>query len=199
MVEDLPEWVEDRLEHDNNRRLQQRHVAEIIVNGDRPYYNVRRIRAELKGDFDNDTVRSRLNELVEQDVLATEMMNRGNIYWLKDDDSDWPIPPDVEVVPVDDELTVSEFFSQPYVAVASLGAFFAVVSGIVIWVALLQDVGAISYPLSTQTVLQWGLLLILVSLVFISASGVLWIAEKTFGSFDKEQLPNWLSKRGDQG
>lgn len=188
MSQELPEWVEDRLEHDNNRDLQQRHVAEVIVNGDRPYYNVRGVRAEIKGDFDKDTVRARLDELVEQGVLREELMNRGYIYWLKEQESDWPIPPDVEVEAITNEPTVSEFFSRPHVVIASIGFLGTAIAGVVVWLGTLQSAGSITLPWSATEVLTIGLLTMLLSYLAIFSSMIVWILDKGVGELDEGLL-----------
>ncbi|WMT10303.1 hypothetical protein NP511_22165 (plasmid) [Natrinema thermotolerans] len=94
---ELPEWVQDPLEIDNNRTLQQHHVAEVLVHEERPYYTIRRIKAELDGNFDRETIRDRLREMEELGVIGQESVNNGTIYWLDREESDWPIPPDVRV------------------------------------------------------------------------------------------------------
>lgn len=188
MAQELPEWVENRLEHDNNRDLQQRHVAEVIVNSDRPYYNVRFVRAELRGDFDKDTVRSRLDELAEQGVLNTELINRGNIYWLNRSESDWPVPKDVEVGPSSDEPTVTEFFSRIYVLFASVGFLGTAIAGVVVWLGTLQSGGSITLPWSATELLTIGLLIMLASYLAIFTSMIVWILEKGIGDLDREFL-----------
>ncbi|OIB56155.1 hypothetical protein [Natrialba sp. SSL1] len=184
MSQELPKWVEDRLEHDNSRDLQQRHVVEVVVNGDRSYYNVRFVRAEIKGDFDKDTVRSRLDELAEQGVLKTELINRGNIYWLNESKSDWPIPPDVEVEASSDEPTVSDFFSRPHVIIASIGFLGAAIAGVIVWVGTLQSGGSITLPWTATATLTAGLFAMLISYLAIFSSMIVWILDKGIGDLD---------------
>lgn len=181
MSDTLPDWIIERLDFDNNRKLQQRPVAEVFIEGNRPYYNVRRIKAEIEGQYDKDTVRTRLNELVEQGILKQEQMNKGGIYWLDRPESEWPIPPDANVEPDDDEPTVSEFFGQLYVQTASIGILGATISGILIWAGSLQASNVFALPVSSTEVLSYGLTAILVSYIVIILALVIWVLERGAG------------------
>jgi len=180
----LPEWIEDRLEFDHNRELQQHHVAEILVHGGRPYYTIRRIRADLEGEFDRDTIRTRLSEMEELGVIKQESVNNGTVYWLNRKESEWPIPPDVKVEGDANETTVREFIAQPYVQIFALGVFFATASGIVIWYGALQSVGAVSSPFSETRLLSYGLTTILSSYLAIVTAVLVWVLQKALGTID---------------
>lgn len=173
---DLPERIEERLRFDHNRDLQQHHVAEVLVHGDRPYYNIRRIESELSGKFDRGTIRDRLNEMEERGVINQERMNNGTIYWLVHEDSNWPVPPDVRVGPAD-EKTVSEFFGQSHVLFIAFGVLLSILSGPILWAGALQSGGSITTPISTQTLLSSGLSAIFFAYGFILLGILFWILE----------------------
>lgn len=181
---DLPDWIEETLEFKNTRDLQQHHVAEILVHGERPYYTLRRIRADLDGEFDRDTIRSRLSEMEELGIIEQESVNNGTIYWLDQGISDWPIPPDVKVEQSSDVMTVNEFISQSYVQILAIGIFAATVSGLIIWFGSLQSAGAVSSPFSTARILSSGLTTILVSYIAIILGLLVWILQKGVGTVD---------------
>lgn len=185
---DLPEWVEDRLEFDHNRELQQHHVAEILANGGRPYYTNRQIRAELDGEFDKGTIRNRLSEMEELGVARQESVNNGTVYWINQEESEWPIPPDVKVKGGTNETTVQEFVAQPYVQIFALGIFFATASGIVIWYGALQSAGAVSSPFSETRLLSYGLTTVLTSYLAIAAAVLVWFLQKALGTVDLDSI-----------
>ncbi|MFC6764570.1 hypothetical protein [Natrinema soli] len=178
MNSDLPEWVQEPLELDNNRELQQRHVAKVLYHGDRPYYPIRRIKAELDGEFDRDTIRERLSEMEELGVIDQESVNNGIIYWLDREESDWPIPSDVRVEGDNSDPTIQEFIGQPHIQILSIGIFAATISGMIVWFGSLQSIGTVSSPFSTTQILSVGLTSILVSYIAIVFAFLIWVLQK---------------------
>ena len=80
---ELPDWIASRIDTpDNDRSLTQYQVSKEFVKNKRPYYNVSRMHAALGGGVSTDTVQSRLDELVQRDVLRSENVN--NRYFPTD-------------------------------------------------------------------------------------------------------------------
>ncbi|ELY32008.1 hypothetical protein C500_05503 [Natrialba magadii ATCC 43099] len=48
----LPPWIENRIEHSLDKKLTQRHVVEIMLNAERPYFSAEQIRARVRPDRD---------------------------------------------------------------------------------------------------------------------------------------------------
>ncbi|WP_135536146.1 hypothetical protein [Halostella pelagica] len=110
---ELPDRIESKLLPPNNRNnLTKQPVALELYHGDRPYYSVTQMQAALDSKHSEDTVRDRLNDLVELDIAETDQVNNGEIYYFDHEDSDWPVPTDAEVEPERTEPTVTEFLGR---------------------------------------------------------------------------------------
>jgi hypothetical protein len=144
---DLPDEIQSRIDTaDFDKELQQWDVALEFVQGERPFYNVAQMHATLGQEVSDDTVRSRMDELHERDVLSRRKMNNGNIYWLDRDESDWPIPPDVEVEPEREEPTITEWRQKPSVQVAAGSVLLAILGTAVTLIGTFQIEDTINYP-----------------------------------------------------
>jgi hypothetical protein len=184
IASEVPEWVESRVDTpDNNRSITQYQVAKEFVKGNRPYYNVSRMHAALGGNVSTDTVQSRMDELVERDVLKSEKVNNGFIYWLNSEDSDWPIPPDVEVEPERTESTVSEWKNHNYVQLAALSLVVVAFGTAITLFGTFQAGGYYTTPWEPNDIVAVGLSAGIVSYFGLFIAGLLWI-------FDIDELPN---------
>ncbi|MDJ1433132.1 hypothetical protein [Halostagnicola sp. A-GB9-2] len=91
----LPPWIEDRLESNLNMKLTQRHVVETMVDAERPFFSAEQIRARVRPDVSKETVRNRLNELREIDVIAAETYPESiTLYYVNHQESNWPLSPE---------------------------------------------------------------------------------------------------------
>lgn len=91
----LPEWIATRLNQNLNNALTQRHVVETMLEADRPYFSIRQIHARIKTDVSKATVRNRLNELHEIDIVATESYPESvTLYYINYPESAWPLSPE---------------------------------------------------------------------------------------------------------
>lgn len=179
---DLPEEIESRLEPGSyDMDLTQRHVALEFVHGDRPFYNVAKMHAALGSSVSTDTVRARMEEMHERDLLHREKMNNGNIYWLRSNDSDWPIPPDVEVEPVRTEPTISEWRERDYVQWAAFSIVLALMGTAVTLIGTFEAGGYYDVPGSANDIIAAGLSVIILSYFGLFLAGLIWI-------FDVETL-----------
>ncbi|WEL28017.1 hypothetical protein [Haloferax volcanii] len=181
---ELPDWVESRIDAPNtNRSITQYQVAKEFVKKNRPYYNVSRMHAALGGNVSTDTVQSRLDELVERDVLKSEKVNNGFIYWLNHEDSDWPIPSDVEVEPERTEPTVNEWKNYGYVQLAAFSLIIVVIGTAVTLLGTFQTGGYYTTPWGASDIIAVGLSAGIMSYIGLFVAGLLWI-------FDVDELPN---------
>ncbi|ELY40060.1 helix-turn-helix domain-containing protein [Natronorubrum tibetense] len=110
----LPPWIDTRIDDDLNKKLTQRHVVETMFAADRPYFSAEQIRARVRPDVSKETVRLRLNELLEMDVIAVETYPESiTLYYINHPESQWPLSPEGKdalsyETPLD-TLTVGDF------------------------------------------------------------------------------------------
>jgi hypothetical protein len=181
---ELPDWVESRIDSpDNNRSITHRQVAKEFFKEDRPYYNVSRMHAALGRGASKDTVQSRMDELVERDVLKSEQVNNGSVYWVNHEDSAWPIPPDTDVKPERTEPTVSEWKKFQYVQLAAGSLVVAVIGTAVTLFGTFQTGGFYTTPWAASEIIAVGLSAGIVSYFGLFLAGLLWI-------FDVDELPD---------
>lgn len=91
----LPSWIERRLDPNLDRKLTQRHVVETMVAADRPFFSITQLQARLKPDVSRETVRNRLDELREIDVVAAETYPDAiTLYFVNYPESNWPLTPE---------------------------------------------------------------------------------------------------------
>jgi hypothetical protein len=90
-----PPWIDERIDRNLNNKLTQRHVVETMLEADRPFFSLRQLQARVKPDVGKGTVRNRLNELQEIDVVATETYPESiTLYYVDHPESDWPLSPE---------------------------------------------------------------------------------------------------------
>lgn len=91
----LPAWIDERIDRNLNNTLTQKHVVEMMVKSDRPFFSIRQLQARVKPDVSKATVRNRLNELQEIDVVATETYPESvTLYYINYPESNWPLSPE---------------------------------------------------------------------------------------------------------
>ncbi|WP_330630112.1 hypothetical protein [Halocatena halophila] len=91
----IPSWIDDRIDRNLNNTLSQKHVIETMVGADRPYFSIRQLHARIKPDVTRATVRNRLNELQEIDIVATETYPDSiTLYYIDHPESAWPLSPE---------------------------------------------------------------------------------------------------------
>ncbi|GAA0647033.1 hypothetical protein [Salarchaeum japonicum] len=173
---EIPDWIESRIDSPNNERsLTQRGVVKEFLRDARPFYSITRLQAEIKKEVSKDTVRSRAGELHERGVLGHEEINNGDVYWLKHPKSEWPIPPDVEVEPKRNKLTVEEWQKRPYVRFAAGSVFLAIIGTAVTLVGTFQTTGAYQLPFSASNLIAAGLSAGIISYIGLFVSGLVWL------------------------
>ncbi|WP_254522001.1 hypothetical protein [Natrinema caseinilyticum] len=91
----LPPWIENRIEHTLDKKLTQRHVVETMLEAERPYFSAEQICARVRPDVSKETVRLRLNELRERDVVAADTYPESiTLYYINHPESNWPLSPE---------------------------------------------------------------------------------------------------------
>lgn len=94
-MSELPDWIENRIDPALNNKLTQRHVVETMLNAERPLFSIRQLQARLKPDVGKGTVRNRLDELREIDVVAAEAYPESiTLYHINHPESSWPLSPE---------------------------------------------------------------------------------------------------------
>lgn len=187
MHEDLPEEIHTKIGPPNPRDdLQEAEVAMVFVNEDeRPYLTRRQVNSRLEEDYSRGTINSKLTGLVEVDVLDSDELKRGNIYWLKNQESSWPLPDDVEVYPPSNELTVDEFFEEWSVRVAIWGITVILIASVMVWIGAYLAGSGVNPPLiSTAIILATGLGAIFFGWLMIGYGIVRWFRESPIGHYD---------------
>ncbi|WP_459193213.1 hypothetical protein [Halosimplex sp. J119] len=91
----IPPWIDERIERNLDNALTQEHVVETMLESDRPFFSIRQLHARVKPDVSRATVRNRLRELQEIDVVATETYPDSiTLYYVDHPESEWPLSPE---------------------------------------------------------------------------------------------------------
>lgn len=177
-MSDLPDWIEDRIEFDGSRALQERDVVKIFLESERPFLVRRQVENQLEDPPTKNTVLARLEDLCGAEVLKNDSPT--GVYWLNNEDSAWPIPNDVAVEPVSDEMTKSEFLNQEWVQYGLYGMLSLVVSNLLLWIgAFISEIGFSIFGYGGNSVIFVSLFGILLGLVFVSIAGYMKIRQVT--------------------
>jgi len=159
-VSELPRWIDNRLDRNLDNALTQEHVVETMVTSERPFFSARQLQARVKPDVSKATVRNRLNELQEIDIVAAETYpDSVTLYYINYQESDWPLSPEgkralAAEAPHDrlsiGFLTVSDTAGFRVFVLAGL-LLTALVSSVVsvVVIGLVQDGGGLVEPAGT--------------------------------------------------
>lgn len=168
-MNEIPDEIKQKLEFKPGRDLQQEPVVAVFIESNRPYLTRRQVQSSLKQSPSKGTVIDRLTELCEIGVLESDDRRGGSIYWINDERSDWPIPPDVAVEREPQGITVSEFFGKDSVENAVLGIGVILISSILIWTGgLLGTTNFSVFGFGASHIIAIGLLATLVGWVFFA-------------------------------
>lgn len=113
----LPPWIDDRLDRNFDNTLTQQHVVETMLEAERPFFSIRQLQARVKPDVSKATVRNRLNELREINVVATETYPESvTLYYIDHPESEWPLSPEgkraLSTEPPLDQLSTRGFLTM---------------------------------------------------------------------------------------
>lgn len=121
---------EVRLEIDPNRELQQHDVLRVMMESDRPVFTVFQIKMRLKSDPSKETVRRRLNELVELEVVKVDDYGGTDLYHISDERSNYAVPGDIRDADVPENVGLMDLvlFREPglYDWLATTSIFLAI-------------------------------------------------------------------------
>lgn len=138
---EVPEWIAEKIELREDRDIQDHHIIEIITEADRPFVSCSYVASDT--DITADGMRPRLAELEDIGVLDSAPGAGGDVYWIHNEESNWPIPPDVTIEEIDDadvedddDISVSELTERADVQLALLALGFGLVQGTLLSVAL---------------------------------------------------------------
>ena len=93
----IPSWIDDRIDRNLDNALTQEHVVETMLESERPFFSIRQLQARTKPDISRATVRNRLQELQQIDVVATETYPDSiTLYYINHPESAWPLSPEGE-------------------------------------------------------------------------------------------------------
>jgi hypothetical protein len=175
MIDELPSDLTEPLDDDFQNDLMQRHVLEVLLEGERAFYSISQVEQSL--DASRETIRDRLNEMVELGVLKKDAINNGDIWWINQPESEHPIPPDVTVHPEKQEQTVSELFDRIPVRIAGIAVTCSVVGGVIVSVGALGTL--MPLPVETDYLIALGLASMFVSYLLFLMSAIVWLLDKS--------------------
>jgi len=89
---DRPDWIEERLQSNPQNKLSQTHVVDIMLAADRPFFSITQLKTRIKPDVDRETIRNRLDELREQEIVREEPYQQ-KLYYIDYPESKWPLSP----------------------------------------------------------------------------------------------------------
>jgi hypothetical protein len=177
MTAEIPPSIEEEMEFDASKEVQDSHLVEVFVESDRPFLSRRRVQNEI--GLSSQGTRDRLSDLEEREILDSAAAGGGRIYWIRNDKSEWPIPSDVDVEPVSDDLTVSELLQRQPVQFAGVGLILMIAGALfttLFTMALAYDV---SLPVfGTQQLLLWALGSVFVGVAFCLGGAVVWMIDR---------------------
>lgn len=168
---DIPDWIEEKISFNPNDEVQDRTIVKVFLESEDPYLSSRKVASEV--DMTKAGTTPRLEALVDIEVLESDSVAGGQIYWIKDERSDWPIPKDIKVDVGKNETTIQEFASTLYgmygiiaVVVMMLGS--VVMTGFTFFLA-----ADVSLPwLGTDILLLAGMTLMLFGFGFVVAAAL---------------------------
>lgn len=141
-MSELPGWIDDRLDQNLNNALSQKHVVETMVSSERPFFSSRQLQALVKPDVSKATVRNRLNELQEIDIVATETYpDSVTLYYINYQESNWPLSPEGK-----DALAAEaphDRFSVGFLTVSDTTGFRVFVLAALLLIAVLSSITSI--------------------------------------------------------
>ena len=177
MTAEIPPSIKEDLQFDASKEVQDSHLVAVFVESDRPFLSRRRVQNEI--GLSSQGTRDRLSDLEEREILDSAAAGGGRIYWIRNSKSQWPIPTDVEVEPVSNDLTVSELLQRQPVQFIGVGLILMIAGALfttLFTMALAYDV---SLPVvATQQLLLWAIGSVFVGIAFCVGAAVVWVIDR---------------------
>lgn len=127
--------MEEQLTVNEDYDVQHHHYLKPFVEGCDPWLSVGTVASHTGKT--TQTTRKRLQELEALGILNSAPGANGRIYWINDEHSDWPIPPDVDVEGVDEnDPRISDLTSRFDVQVGGIAVVLALFSSLAISIPL---------------------------------------------------------------
>jgi hypothetical protein len=184
----IPDYYKERLNNDIRNELLKETVFRELWYSDKPIHSLGSLQSSFSED--RETVRSRLDEMVEQGILKKGSINNGDYWWIYFPYSEYPLPKDVIVhpQPESEDLTVSEFVSQLHVVIGIVALFATAVGGAVVLFGVFQQSGNSILPISTEEIIRTGLLTLFGAYIFLFLAIVIWIVERAFAPKGEDSI-----------
>lgn len=93
----LPPWITEQLEGDEQlqNKLTQRDIVEAMYRAERPFFTLQQIHQRVEPDVSKVTVRNRLDELAEREIVKTDTSADSlTLYYINHPESEWPLSPE---------------------------------------------------------------------------------------------------------
>jgi len=180
--EGIPDYFKTRLDRNTQNDLLQEAVFRELWYSDDVIHSI----GSLKSRFEEgrETVRSRLDEMVEQGVLKKDSINNGDYWWIDFPESEHPLAKDVVVLPrpETEEMTLREFFNQSHVTIGAIALLATAFGGVAVLLGAFQLAGELTFPIPAAESFRIGLLTLITSYLFLLFAVVVWIVRRTFVS-----------------
>jgi len=174
---ELPEWIDEKIEFDPSNEVQDAHLVEVFLDSDESYLSRKKVASHV--GMSKQGAGERLEDLVDIEVLDADSVAGGRIYWIRDDRSEWPIPSDVEVKPVQRETTLKEFVNRLYVKYGFLAVALVMLGSLFMMAFTLIVAYSVKVPLIGAVELLAG------SLIFTLIGYSLLVLAIGLGSWDR--------------
>lgn len=178
--EGIPDYFKQQLDNDPHNDLLQQAVFRELWYSDDSIHSLRSLESTFNES--RQTVQSRLDEMVEQDILEKDSINNGDYWWINFPDSEHPLPKDVVVHPKPnrEEMTVDEFFTQPYIVIGAVALLATAIGGAMVLFGALQLEEGTPLPVPAEEILTAGLWTLFISYLSLILAFAVWVMDKAF-------------------
>jgi len=152
---DRPAWIDDRLQPNVRNKLTQTHVVDSMLESERPFFSITQLEAELKPDVDRGTIRNRLTELQELDIVTEHAYPGVSLFHIKHPESEWPLSPEgkraldgqtrLDTISITDLLTLRD--TKAIDTIVTSGAYLAM---LMIFLSMFMTSAGISAPIESS-------------------------------------------------
>lgn len=158
-VSELPDWVINRIDADYDDQYMEP-IAAVIFDDQNAWYTKNQIKYRLKENHDIEvskpSITKKLDELQDLELVNNRKVGSTNIYYWNEDESDWPIPPDVVLQSRYTKLV--QTLSTSYAWWGVVGVLGIFVGGILTVIGALGIANAVPLPIHPDSVIAVALL-----------------------------------------
>lgn len=168
---EIPEWIDDKIGFDPQRDVQDKSIVKVFLDTNQPYLSSRRVSSEI--GMTKAGASPRLEELVEIGVLDSKSAAGGRIYWIQDERSNWPIPPDITVAAGKNDVTVRGILESVHGIYGVIAVGSTMFSSLIFSAYVFLSSANVSAPIvGNSTLIVAGLLASLFGLGFLILSAL---------------------------